>query len=413
MQTKEQSLNDSFYIREIKKHLELKSSISITEFNDCKTISALLTSKGLAISAHTFARLFGLIKSDHRPYTSTLNILSEFLGYESYSHFCNGIRQKIDQSLAANSDSFLTGDYSFVALEFAIANNDWSNMVQLLDSFDPNSKYKNDIVMLIGNMVRNHPNQEKLLSHLTNSKNGKLLFFESYVDEDDQNNYYSNALKNYYQTSNAKPNNQLFLECFLATKAIYANQSTDLSKFNLIGIKKFPMNELHFHEISRLFELQILLDFQNKNLKKTLISYLDKICEISISYVHYDACWIVARTLKALSFSGMLKKAMNYTPFNLLIFKLFKQINAKIESIGELIIQFVGHAYFLKKQAIEQQFPPLKIGVKHDNETNSRILIEAATASLYAKNSVKSILDDNIHSFAKLTGQTWVFELLE
>jgi hypothetical protein len=51
--------------------------------------------------------------------------------------------------------------------------------------------------------------------------------------------------------------------------------------------------------------------------------------------------------------------------------------------------------------------------VKHDNETNARILIEAATASLYAQNSVKSILDTNIHSFAKQTGQTWVFELLE
>ena len=140
---------------------------------------------------------------------------------------------------------------------------------------------------------------------------------------------------------------------------------------------------------------------------------MDRIIEATHFHNHHDACWILVRSIKALAFAGQLKKAMTYSPFNQLVFERFQTCTNKIESIAELIIQFVGHAYFVKNQKIEAQFPPSKIAVKHDNETNARILIEAATASLYAQNSVKSILDTNIHSFAKQTGQTWVFELLE
>lgn len=413
MQITQQALFDSFYLQELKKQLEVKSSISIGEFNDCRSLSVLFANNGLAVSTHTFARLFGIIKANHRPYTSTLNLICEFLGYTSYNHFCTAVGQEIEHALYAPTDAFETGDYSFIALEIAIANNDWNHMLQLLDAFDTKSTKKNEIVMLLGNMVRNHPNQQSLLSELIHSKNGKWLFYESFVDEDDKNNYYSSALKDYFQFSNSKPGNQLFLECFLASKAIYSNQSADLSKFDLIGIKEFPLHDLHFHEISRLYEIQLLLDFQNKLLPKKLIHHLDKICTTSSLLVHHDACWILARSLKALAFKGQLKKAMTYSPFNQLVFERFQTCTNKIESIAELILQFVGHAYFVKNQKIEAQFPPSKIAVKHDNETNARILIEAATASLYAQNSVKSILDTNIHSFAKQTGQTWVFELLE
>lgn len=413
MQSAEQHLSDAFYIRELKARLEKTAALTIKEFSDCKDLSHIFSEQGIAISAHTFARLFGLLKSNHRPYTSTLNLICAFLGFDSFNAFCSIIANEVKDALYAPQDLFDAGPYSLIALELSIANNDWNGMRTILESVDKTKFLYQDLVITLGNAVRTHPLQQQLLNELNTFDNGRWLFYECYVDEDDRNNYYSNALKNYYQSSNSKPGNQLFLECFLASKAIYSNQSADLGKFNLIGIKDFPLHELHFHEISRLFELHLLLDYLDNNLKKTLLTHLDKICAISSSYVHYDACWIVARTLKALSFSGMLKKALDYTPFHSLVFELFKQLNSKIESIGELIIQFVGHAYFLRKQSLLHELPPIKIGVKHDNETNSRILIEAATAQLYAENTVKSILNQNIRSFAKSTGQTWVFELLE
>jgi len=413
MKIVEQSLHDIFYIRELKKRLEIATSIEIKEFNDCKQLSELLNLKGLAVSSHTFARLFAILKDNHRPYTSTLDLICEFLEYRNFSEFCIKIKNEINQALYAPHELFKTGAYSLLALEIAIANNDWIGMKAILDAIDTTKFHIHDLVITLGNAVRAHPMQQELLQELNKTENGGRLFYECYVDEDDRDYYYSNSLKEYYKTANKTKGNQLFLECFLASKAIYQNQKIDIQSFQLIQINDFSYDNLHFHEISRFFEIQLLLDFQNRVLNKTITAHLEKIIYTTTAAVeHSEACWILARSLKALSFAGMLKKAMSYSPFNLLVFKLFKQLNAKIDSIGELIIQFVGHVFFVKNQQEAFQIPPSKIGVKCDNETNARILIESATASLYAKSSVKSILDNNIQSFAKQTNQTWVFELL-
>lgn len=406
------SIIDAFYLRELKKQLEKKSGISIQEFNDCKTLSDFFIQQGLAISAHTFARFYGLLKENHRPYTSTLNLICLYLGFESYSNFCATIKDELTYALHSPTAIFGTGDYSFIALEIAIINNDWDSMKALLETIDKSIFRYQDLVIVLGNAVRAHPLQEAIIKELTTIENGRWLFFECFVDEDDHNHYYSNALKHYYQNVNSKPGNQLFLHCFLASKAIYNHQPIEKSTMGFLRNNNFSVEGLHFHEISRLFELQILLDHQNNQLEKRLVAQLDKIIETTSSYVHYDACWLLARSIKALAFSGMLKKAMTYTPFQSLVYHRFKQINANIESIGELIIQFVGHAFFLNKKEHDLIIPPSKIGVKHDNETQARILIEAATAQLYASQPVKSILDKNILSFARKTGQTWVFELL-
>ncbi len=413
MQIAEQNLSDAFYIRELKIRLEASASLNVKEFTDCKEMSAILFQNGIAISAHTFARIFGLIKSNHRPYTSTLNLICVYLGYDSFNAFCRKIKNEINHALYAPIDLFHLGQYSLIALELSIANNDWNGMKEILESVDKTKFQYQDLVITLGNAVRVHPMQQKLLRELNTIDNGRWLFYECYVDEDDRNSYYSNALRNYYQSSNLKPSNFLFLECFLASKAFYNGEHNDLSKLDIIGIENFQLDDLHFHEISRLFEIRILLDFQNKLLPKNLINHLDGICLTVNRYVRYDACWILARSLKALAFAGQLKKAMTYSPFNQIVFEQFHACTNKLESIAELIIQFVGHTYFLKNEKTDTQFPPSKIAVKHDNETNARILIEAATASPYAQSSVKSILDKNIHSFAKQTGQTWIFELLE
>ena len=84
----------------------------------------------------------------------------------------------------------------------------------------------------------------------------------------------------------------------------------------------------------------------------------------------------------------------------------------KIESIAELIIQLTIHSIFKKEGDLSTIFPPRRITALHDNETNSRIIIEAANALLYSKGDIKSILTENVHSFAKKSGHTWVFNLL-
>jgi hypothetical protein len=96
-----------------------------------------------------------------------------------------------------------------------------------------------------------------------------------------------------------------------------------------------------------------------------------------------------------------------------MVLKLYREKENKIESIAASIIQFTVHIFQKKIVKNATIFPPVRISAAHDNKTNSRLIIEASTSLLYADGEIKSMLEKNVYSFAKLTGQTWVFELLE
>jgi len=71
----------------------------------------------------------------------------------------------------------------------------------------------------------------------------------------------------------------------------------------------------------------------------------------------------------------------------------------------------VVHKYYCDQLAYH---PPLKLQSKEfENENNARVILESSTSFLYADSKIKNLMQDNVYSFAKLTGQTWVFELLE
>jgi hypothetical protein len=101
---------------------------------------------------------------------------------------------------------------------------------------------------------------------------------------------------------------------------------------------------------------------------------------------------------------------MNYLE---MVLKLYHEMENKIESIGELIIHFTVHSFQKKIVKNATIFPPIRISAAHDNETNSRLVIEASTSLLYADGEIKSMLEKNVYSFAKKTGHSWVFELLK
>jgi hypothetical protein len=414
---------DHLYLRELCSRLQKHLLIEVKEFNDCKLASEKLLKSGFVISAHTLARFFGILKSNHRPYTSTLNLMCQYIGADSFAAFCNEVKQKTEHALYSPVDAFKTGPFSLITLEIALANEDWKSVQEIVGNFQVSNPFKNELVMLLGKSVRYSHKRELLLKKLIEIEHGRLLFYESYVDEDDPGGYYSHALKKYYKSSFSNSKNQLFLHCFIMSKAIYLNEVVDLTllKSSVLNLDA-PFKKLHFHEISRYLELQILLDFKKGFLKSNLINHLEQVTELTAGYVYndkctqellnHDRCWIVARSLKALSFSGFLKDALKHDGFRMLIEELYRGSSKNIGSIAELIIQFVVHGMSKPLGKGNDYFPPKRITALHDNETHSRIVIEAATSLLYAEDKIKPILEKNVYSFAKKTGHTWLFELL-
>jgi len=412
MRTKAHQIMDDFYQEELRKAICRKVKNQIVEFNECRNLSLRLSEFGTPISAHTIARFFGVIRADHRPYAATLDLLSRFIGYDSYSKFCLAISDKLEYALFSPKDVFATGDYSLVAFELAIDAGDWKTMNDLLESVDRDHPFTYELVMYLGNAVRNHPNKKDFLHALSQSNSGRWFFYECFVDEDDENNYYSDALLDFYSKSPIPVGNQIFIKCFLAVKSIYAGNTIREVDFKWIQLNGISFDQLHFHEISRVLELRILIDFLNKKLKYTLKTHLDLVCLLSEKMPHFDASWVLARTIKALSFSGIIKLALRDEQFRNVIIQRFQEKPTRIHSIGELIIQFVGHSYYLKEKKEHYNLPPIKLSFRHDNETKTRILVESATALLYANDPVKCLLEKNLQTYAVNTNQTWINHLI-
>ena len=98
-------------------------------------------------------------------------------------------------------------------------------------------------------------------------------------------------------------------------------------------------------------------------------------------------------------------------PFSEAIMRCYR--NSNVESLAELILQFVVHSHFKKSNDLNF-LPPLKLLINNlDNESNTRVILEAATAFIYADKRMQVLLKKNIDTFANQTNQTWIAELLE
>lgn len=403
--------SEQIFIKQLKKKLEDKIGFRILQFHDCRVFSALLAKEKITVSAHTLARFFGLMKENHRPYTSTLNLLSDFLGFGSFAFFCNEIAKSQADSLF-NGRGMSTGDFSFTALELSIHSSDWKSIQLLLDSFEFKSGIeKNNMTMFLGNAVRQHTEKDDFLKALIEIENGRHLFYESFVDEDDPGNYYSKALSKYYATTKKEIENTLFYSCFVNSKKIYLNQKVEQKDINFIRFESLQIDSLHFHQFSRLYELKVLLENPKSNFIQKMDKYIDEVLNLLPKYTTYEKSWILARFIRALAFRKSLKTALNIKEFKAAISQTYLELNGKIESIAELILQLTVNAYKTIFEA--ETFPLARIREKHLNETNARIAIESATAFLYAENQVKAILEKNLMPFSQKTGNAWIVGLIE
>ena len=384
---------------------------SVSNFKECESLAAEMATKGFTISSHTLARFFGLLPF-RKTYPATLDILVNYVGYSSFTHYISQENLSIERGLNAPGKLFDFGVYSMIALELAIETNDITSIQELLSSIDMNHPGKVQVTQLLGRMVRASKNKDELLQTLISSENGQRLFYESFVDEDDANGYFSTALESYYLPRATTIHNKLFGYCYLISKGIYANKSVG---HLLVEFEKFDVEnnseQLHFHELSRLIETQILIDGISKKIDRTYSIYLDKLLSYENEFDNHSFAWLLARPLKAFAFNGILKNVLHSKPFSNAIIRCYRHSN--VETIAELILQYVVHANFKNSKELYYH-PPLKLqSVTHQNENNARVILESSTSCLFAEEKEKIILKKNIHSFAKQTGQTWVFELLE
>jgi hypothetical protein len=125
-------------------------------------------------------------------------------------------------------------------------------------------------------------------------------------------------------------------------------------------------------------------------------------------YTNYERCWILARAIKAFTFSNVLDKALELRDFRQAIFDAYQEMKGLIDSVAELIIQLIVHTY--PNHFGKSLIPPMRFNTFSEN--NARIAIESATALLYAEEPVKKVIESNLFSFSDKTGNGWIKGLI-
>jgi hypothetical protein len=394
-------------IQKLKKNLEFKLGFAVLTYHDCKKASARLKLDKISLSPLTIGRLFSVFKDTKRPYNSTLDLLTRFLGYESFSSFCIDTSDLVGTRLYNPSFEIVNG--SFQALELACQQADWKMVKTILEEINPH-KDDYEFPMFLGNIVRNHPERNDFIKALMDVEVGRVYFFERFVDEDDPDGYFSHALTSFCSNYRRDIGSQIFKVCFQLAKQIYQENKFNVSEWRTFEQMGLNLKELHFHQISRWFELKTLFASREINPLQKNQQIITELFEILPHYSNGDQCWILARPLKALAHMGLLNEVLSNSEIKERVFNVFSAMDGRVSSIGDLIVQFVCHAYVDTQQTVSN---PKSISASHFNETFSRIAIESATSLLYVQEPTRNRIEKNLKPFAQKTGNSWVLNVLK
>ena len=396
------------YYQSLKIDIAQRAELSMQHYSDCLLLSDRMESEGITLSPHTIARFFGFLP--HRKfYPATLYAFCNYLGFESFESYKIHKQHSRKDSLLIGSSFFLNPTYSKYSFQIAIEhlNSKWINQhLEVIDNENPEIE---ELAHLTGFLVRKSIQKKKLLDILIQQEKGRCLFYERFVDEDDPDNYFSEALKANYLAAVKTPNNQLFYFTYLISNAIYKSKylNTDwIVNFNKL-ILSIDFKQLHFHEFSRLIEVKMLLSSESK--KNTSITalldwYLSEIKILDSA----SRSWCLARILKSLSYTKHLNIFLNNQEALLLLDNTYFETN--VSSIGELIVQYF---YFLfTDSGLNLRTPRVLTSGFTDNEYATRLCVESATRLLFSSEPEKSVLFNYLKTYCRSSGNQWVINSL-
>lgn len=403
--------SEDFVVRELKRQLEKKSGIHLHSFSDCKRFSEVLYHNGINIATMTLSRCFGISKSEHRPFLSTLDLLSSYLGFQSFNHFRKETDDVMKFALNHPKIQFQTGQYAYTALELALQVNDWATALSLIEAFDVKHSSQLDFTFFLGEQVRKKEDKDELLALLAHTKNGKKYFYEWFVDEDDSGNYFSHALKTYYEPQSTSIGEKLFVQAYVDSKRIYRGIEVENMFPEIYAESLSNLDKLHFHQISRLFEMRILNEFRGLNRYSEMEKVINELLPLIANKPWRDQNWMLMRAVKALIFTGHFKKSLkHHKELKRQLFHQFRYSEGNMLYSSDLALQLVVHACAEFKDII--QLPPTRLRKPISNDEQAITAIESATAILYTNSALRKSMYKNLRTFAAGNEHSWVIQLL-
>ncbi|MEI7508460.1 MAG: hypothetical protein WCJ62_03245 [Flavobacterium sp.] len=401
------------YLISLCNQLETQLGFRIKNIADARKCADILAVEKLYISSHTIARLYGVVKPFRTPYKDTLNIIARYLNYSDWEEFCNN-----QTNIPFDPNYFLTeasDGFSLTVLQMALANEDFDGLKMILGKVEEN---ENEAILftaaeMIGAYVRKSKRQKELLQLLADSNVGHLYFYECYVDEDNKDSYFSEALLYQYLPNVTNDNKRLFVYCFVISQT--AHKENKLSNYCNLFIdltNQLDKSKCHFHELSRWMECLILMDGFNNELQYTWRKHVEELVALSDGMGLNKKVWLLSRSLKALILFGFKEELFNCKEWNEIIDTIIKNQTKELHSIALYVLQLywiVKSIYFNSKI----NYTPFRIhSILFQNESIEKKAIEFAVASLFSSGENKNILATNLQTYCEEKGVNWVLKLL-
>lgn len=401
------------YLNALCNQLETQLGFKIKNIANAGKCSEVLALEKLFISPHTIARMYGVVKPFRTPYKDTLNVVARYLNYDDWEDFCNN-----QTNIPFDPNFFLTeasDGFSLAVLQLALANEDFKALHLVLEKAKEN---ENEAILftaaeLIGAYVRKSKKQKELLQLLADSSIGHLFFYECYVDEDNDTNYFSDALLHYYLPNADNEYRNLYVYCFIISQTAHKEQrlSTYHKEFQNLTAHLDKKN-CHFHELSRWIECLLLIDGYNGVLQNTWKLHLAELIDLSTSLELNEKAWLFSRSLKAMLLFGFKEELFNYNELNDSIDTLIKNQKKELHSIALYALQlyWISKSMYFNSKTI---YTPFRIhNILFQNESNEKTAIEFAVASLFASGENKNIITHNLKSYCEAKGVNWVMKMV-
>jgi hypothetical protein len=386
--------------------IEAKVGFKIRTLFDAQQLAEIMLASSIAISTHTIARFFGVIKPERKHYRYTLNLLSNFLGYKDYYDWeqYNSNNNKLGNRL------LLGNDFPLQELELFLISDAIGDIESILKKYSlaEVEPYRFVVSSILGFYVRNSGRQKELLTLLSKYELGRSLYYETYVDEDNQHLFFSKALKELYLPEKPEIGKILFANSFYDTQQIYSGNQPEIDK-NLLAIDRKSI-QLHTHELSRFWEYYFLVKIPQLN-KRELLKRIDELL-IDTENNNLEAIsWILSRPIRAFAFHQQLEILKKHDQFMECCLNILKNQGEFLDSMAALLIQTL----IITEPAYKSQLFGIKTTPSLDftNESHNKVLLE--NISKYYLH--KDILGDNyrqkIISAGKYLGKNWVSGFLK
>jgi len=397
------------FIQKICKQIEIAVNRKILGFPDAIWLSDIFKQKKIPISASTVARMFGLTAAASKPYKSTLDHLAKFLEYDNWENY---VEDQSKHHFSANH--FLTEEadgFSQSVLEMALHLKRYDAVQIMLEKYTyfENNAVHFSTANLIGKYVKINQYDEELLKVLANSKAGQSLFYECFVDEENENDYFAKALFTHYLPKVTNEQDIFFVYSYLLAQYSYSGtiQNDVIEEYKKVA-KNIHIEKQHYHLLSRYFECNILIDGIENKLQTNVKNYLNEISKYALSIEKNE--WLLARSIRVLLHFGLKKELLNHIAFNEIVNTTMMKKSKSKNSSALYIIQLYW-LYSNSENTITYQPFHLSIDYLQGN-SKERIAIESATACLYSDETIKKLIEDNLMHYCVNTKMKWILNLM-